>query len=283
MMKRFNLLGGFITIYALILLVTIYFAFEITSQLEQMTDYTGEITTHRASAPEYSGNWNEDDTLLFVTGEYPPYVYSKDGELKGISYDAFVDILEAMGVNYRIEFMSWSRGLALLDSGQAFATFPYAISDDRLTHYLFSEPFQIEPDKSDYFYGYDVDTTDHSAVKFDSLNTLNDLKDLKVGGIYGYYYLESLEELGLEVDLSVDEKECLEKMKDGRIDVAIFDPRVADYMISEYYAEDAAHFTKLSLSMKPNQVGDHLMLNRKNAYAMEFIEKFNQTIITNQK
>lgn len=274
MKRKINFHWGFIALCTLVLLIPIFLAFDITSRMDQLKQYSGEIITRRAAAPEYSGNWDKDDTLLFVTGEYPPYVYTDAGKLKGISYDALVAILDEMGVNYQIKMMSWSRGLTLLDNGQAFAAFPFCISEERLKSYVFSEAFLIDPDKSDFFYAYGTDNFQHP------ITSLEDLKTLKVGGIYGYYYFETLEALNIEVDLSVNEKECLEKLKDGRIDVAIFDPLVAEFMIDSYFDESSEQFHQISLSMKPTQVGDHLMLNKENAYAAEFLKQFNQYVQT---
>lgn len=270
MKRQSNLIWGSIALYTIVLLITIYLAFDITNRTEQLKANSSEIITRSSNALTYTGDWNQGDTLLFVSGEYPPYVYTDEGKLQGISYDALVAILDEMGVDYQFEMMSWSRALKLIDNGQAFAAFPFAVSEERLKKYYFSDAYHTIPDKSDFFYAYGANDS------YQTMTSLEDLYGLKVGCIYGYYYLETLESLDLELEFSVSEKECLEKLKDGRIDVAIFDPLVAEFMIDTYFETSSDQFHQLSLSMRSDQAGDRLMLNKENAYASEFLNQFNQ-------
>lgn len=209
--------------------------------------------------------------LTIATGDYPPYVYMENGNIKGIAYNALVTVLEDMGVDYRIEVRSWARGLHDLNRGMAFAVFPYAVTDERELSYAFSDPFYDISLRKDIFFV----STENKKIKA-MPEKLADLKHLKVGGIYGYYYLKTFESLGFSVDLSVTELECLQKLHSGKIDIAIFDPFVAEYLIDKHFQSEAQTFVKTDLTMQAEQAGDYLMLDKDNPNAEAFLSQFNE-------
>lgn len=265
-----------IAITGLLLAVSLMVMSSVYMGMSQKLQYENQrvwpILTNKYDNLEYQGNGMKNGKLLFVSGEYAPYVYKENGVIKGTSYDQLKRVLDEMKVPYDIEVVSWSRGLYMLDTGEAFATFPYAKSPDREAQYLFSNAFDRSDLKQNYVYG--CQQPGKSKLQLDSLE---DLKTLRVGGVYGYYYLERFKNLGLTIDLSVNEQECLAKLKDDKIDVAVFDPIVANYLIATYFNNGINRFYQTKLAVNPEQTGDFLMMDRDNPKAQDFINAFNQT------
>ena len=49
------------------------------------------------------------DTLHFVTEEYAPFNYTKDGKITGIAVEQVEAIAKAAGIDYTLEIMPWAR------------------------------------------------------------------------------------------------------------------------------------------------------------------------------
>lgn len=244
---------------------------DLSQKLQYENQRVWPVLTNKYDNLEYQGNGMKNGKLLFVSGEYAPYIYMENDIVKGSSYEQLKRVLEKMKVPYEIEVVSWSRGLYMLDTGEAFATFPYAKSSKREAQYLFSDAFDRSELKQNFVYGFQQPGKNKLR-----LDTLEDLKSLRVGGVYGYYYLERFKNLGLKIDLSVNEQECLAKLKDDKIDVAVFDPNVAKYLIDTYFKDGGDRFYQTDLAVNPEQAGDFLMMDRDNPKAQDFIETFNQ-------
>ncbi|GAU75540.1 putative periplasmic binding protein [Fusibacter sp. 3D3] len=210
------------------------------------------------------------DHYTIVTGDYEPYVYTENGETKGFEYEIMVKILEEMEVDYEVQIMSWSRGVYALNSGSAFGIFPYFKTAEREEQYFFSDSLIDATNRKLYFYYYQKEDAPFE------LNSDEDLKQYKVGAIYGYYYTQIYDELGLEYDLSIDELECFRKLKEGRIQTVPIDPVVASALINRYFSEDMNAFKRSEFSFSEPSYGDHLMINKADPRAESFVVRFNQ-------
>ena len=111
-----------------------------------------------------------------------------------------------------------------------------------------------------------------------SLHDMNQLFHTKIGGQNGYYYVPFLESRGYDLDLSIDEIECLSKLKADKINYAIFDPLVLDYYLDQYMKEEKEAFSPTSIELPLQTFGDALMLSSYNASSQEFISAFNHVL-----
>jgi polar amino acid transport system substrate-binding protein len=80
-----------------------------------------------------------DEPFRLVTGEYPPFTGESLPE-GGMATEIVTTVFKDLGWKYEIAFEPWDRGLANLDAGKYFGTFPYHQDDERSKYYLFSDP-----------------------------------------------------------------------------------------------------------------------------------------------
>lgn len=212
------------------------------------------------------------DHYIIVTGEYEPYVYTEKGVNKGFEYEMMVKILEEMDIDYEIQMMSWARGLYLLNTGDAFGTFPYSETSKREQKYVFTDSLIDVKDRKTYFYYYQKENAPFV------LDSVEDLKRYKVGGISGYYYTQIYDELGINYDLSIDKIECFSKLKEGRIETVPIDPIVAEALINKYFPDDKEAFKRSDFAFSVPVSGDRLMINKEDPRAETFITQFNQVL-----
>ncbi|EKD25495.1 MAG: extracellular solute-binding protein [uncultured bacterium (gcode 4)] len=215
-------------------------------------------------------SFENKEQLIFVTSEYRPYVYMENGEIKGIVGEMMTTTLDEMGADYDILVYSWTRGQYLLDMGEIFGAFPYAITDARLEKYIFTDSMLDVKKAKDIFYYYSEDTQALSNLEFE------DLQKYRVGGIGGYYYLDDLDQLGISYDLSSNEAECFKKLVEGRIDLFPIDERVGDDFIKRNYPELEQNFHKSNLYFKAKNPGNYIMLNKNHPLSERFTLAFNQ-------
>ena len=262
----------FFTILLILAVVLVFLYTRISSELDRAENKVSQIIGTEG-AVEFAGEATPNEVLYITTGFYPPYVYEEDGKITGLDYDILIAVLDEMGVKYKIEMLSWARGLYLLDSGDAFATFPYARSESREESYIFSDKF-YDVDRYYEFYTYDEDSS------FTIINDLEDLKRMKLGAVKGYFYLDLFDSYGLDYDISIDEKEALMKLREGRIDTFPMNPFVAKYFIETYFPQDVESFRTNELRLDLPEMGDFLMLDKENQYAEDFLTEFNRVLET---
>lgn len=267
-------LSKFYAVIFFMLVITGIIGFQwitIGKRIESETLKAWPVLTHKEEQVEDKKQWTFEEPLVFVTGEYPPYVYSDRGQVKGLAIEIFKEVMAEMNQEYTLEMISWSRGLQLMETGQAFATFPYAETEARKEDYIFTRMLYKPFGNKDYFYFYKDNLGSRSLP--DSMETL---KYSRVGGIYGYYTLEWYRDQGIDADISVDEVEALQKLKDGKIDTIAFNPLVGKYFIQNYFAEDQDQFVRSELGISNGSLGDCIMLGKDNPLGKAFIERFNR-------
>lgn len=239
--------------------------------IEDETDKVWPIITQKSENVESYKQRELNEVLPIVSGEYPPFIYTENGVVKGLSYEIFDAVMKAMGLQYNLEMTSWSRGLSLLESGEAFATFPYTQTELRGIQNTFTDPIHTATDSVENFYFY-AGHLENKALP----TSLEDLKNYKIGGVYGYYHLDWAMANNMNVDISVNEIEAFNKLKSGKIDTIALNSVVADYLIKTHYPEEETLFIKTNLTIESDSNGDCVMLSKRNQKAALFIEKFNQ-------
>lgn len=87
-----------------------------------------------------AGQASADETLLFTTESYPPYIFQEaSGPLRGISVDQVREIAKDSGINYRIEIMPWARAIALAET-QSSCVFSAAQTPERQARFRWALP-----------------------------------------------------------------------------------------------------------------------------------------------
>lgn len=271
-MKKFKRFYWILLVAVGLLAALAYIWIDLGTKIESESNRVWPVITKKAETVETYKQWDISDVLPVVSGEYPPFIYTEAGVVKGLSYEIFDMVMKEMKLSYHLEMTSWSRGLNLLETGDAFAALPYTQSESRKETHWFTKPIHQATDSVENFYFYAGDLSSKAMP-----STLEELKNYSLGGIYGYYHLEWFEANQLKVDLSINEIEAFNKLKAGKIDSFALNSVVADYFIRNNFKGEEGNFIKSSLMIQSESAGDCVMLSKKNELAPEFIEQFNKT------
>ena len=149
------------------------------------------------------------ETLHFVTEEYAPFNYLKDGKVAGIAVDQVHAIAKAAGIDYTIEIMPWARAFAMAESQPMHCVFTTGYNRERAGRFAWVNP--LLKDEMVLLKRKDG----HKGPM-----TMSEALRLKVGSQRGDFAVEALEDLGFEnVDLAADIDVSLRKLLSGRVDL----------------------------------------------------------------
>lgn len=149
------------------------------------------------------------DTLHFVTEEYAPFNYSKNGKVTGIAVDQVEKIAKAAGIDYTLEIMPWARAFAMAESQPNTCVFTTGYNRERAERFVW-----VNPLLKDQMVLVKRQGSAHSGL------TLSKALELKVGAQRGDFAVEALAILGFkDIDLAADVDITLGKLLSGRIDL----------------------------------------------------------------
>lgn len=149
------------------------------------------------------------ETLHFVTEEYAPFNYTKDGKITGIAVDQVEAIARAAGIDYTMEIMPWARAFAMAESQAKTCVFTTGYNRDRADRFLWVNPLL----KDEMVLLKRKDGSKGPA-------TLSAALGMKAGSQRGDFAVEALEDLGFkDIDLAADIDISLRKLLSGRIDL----------------------------------------------------------------
>jgi len=165
-----------------------------------------------------------EETARLTTLEWPPYsgtALPGGGASAQVARQAFA----ASGIALELEFFPWNRAVRTARNDPAFSGyFPeyYAahIADD----FIFSKRMGDSP------LGF-IERTDN-PIRW---KTLHDLKGLRIGVVLGYVNTEEFDRMAgadeLVTDKAVNDATNIRKLAAGRIDLAVMDVNVFNYLI----------------------------------------------------
>ncbi|AOF91254.1 transporter substrate-binding domain-containing protein [Sinorhizobium sp. RAC02] len=149
------------------------------------------------------------ETLHFVTEEYAPFNYTKDGKVTGIAVEQVEAIAKAAGIDYKLEIMPWARAFAMAESQPMHCVFTTGYNRERADRFLWVNPLL----KDEMVLLKRKDGSKGPA-------TLNAALGMKAGSQRGDFAVEALEDLGFkDIDLAADIDISVRKLLSGRIDL----------------------------------------------------------------
>lgn len=149
------------------------------------------------------------ETLHFVTEEYAPFNYSKDGKITGIAVEQIQSITNAAGIDYKLDIMPWARAFAMAESQPMHCVFTAGYNRARADRFVWVNPLL----KDEMVLLKRKDGSKEPV-------TLNAALRMKVGSQRGDFAVEALEDLGFkDIDLAADIDISLRKLLSGRIDL----------------------------------------------------------------
>lgn len=149
------------------------------------------------------------ETLHFVTEEYAPFNYTKDGKITGIAVDQVHAMSKAAGVDYTIEIMPWARAFAMAENQPMHCVFTAGYNRERAGRFAWVNPLLKDQ----------MVLLKRKGEKYDGL-TIVKARELKVGSQRGDFAVEALELIGFkDIDLATDIDITVRKLLSGRIDL----------------------------------------------------------------
>lgn len=149
------------------------------------------------------------ETLHFVTEEYAPFNYSRDGRITGIAVEQLAAITKAAGIDYTLEIMPWARAFALAENQPMNCVFTTGYNRERAGRFVWVNPLlkdeMVLLKRKDGSKGPD---------------SMQEALAMKVGSQRGDFAVEALEDLGFkDIDLAADIDISVRKLLSGRIDL----------------------------------------------------------------
>jgi len=186
-------------------------------------------------------NADKEGKVLIVTGEYVPYV-GEDLENQGFITEQIEKALTNAGINYRIEFYPWARCSEMVQSGEAWAAYPYGHSEQNDKTYLFSNT--VFSTKHKFYY---LTENDRITKEAQSFSAIGDFKDYVFGGANGYWYgsPKDFEALGVQVEWADNTDALIKMLYAKRIDFFIEDELVCDEAIQRLFPKEKDKFASL--------------------------------------
>lgn len=212
----------------------------------------------------------ENMRVVFATGEWPPFTSTKLQNY-GRATALVSAICKIAGIQPVYKFYPWRRAEAKVLNGDAFAAFPYAISDERKASFDFSEIL---------FYGlnivvyYEHNPNIPSHFNYESLA---DLLGYRIGGISGSFLNTTLEKAGIDYEPTTSIDQSIQKLVAGRLDFCIDDQVVLADAIQRLYPHKS---DKFRISPKPfgERKPTALLVSRTYPDAKQILDKFNKAL-----
>lgn len=188
--------------------------------------------------------WGHCAEVRLVVDEWPPLA-SKNIPGHGIAVEIVTEAFAAAGISVNIDFMPWKRCEATVQSGEAFASFPYARTPERAEVFDFSDTFLILKDKLFF--------VEKRFPRFE-FKTLDDLRPMLIGGAIGYHYEARLAEAGLDVEYASTSLASFRKLLAGRVDVVLEEEMAGRAIVAELLPDqkDVVAVTEQPFSVNEN-------------------------------
>ncbi len=211
-----------------------------------------------------------EDKLLIVTGEYIPYV-GEELEYQGFLTRLIEESMKNCDVEYEIKFYPWARCREMVESGLAWASYPYGHSALNDEAFLFSN--KIYSTKHKFYYLKDNKKFQQNALNYDSID---DFGDFVFGGANGYWYgnRRDIIALGVKPEWAKNTDGLLKMLYSGRIDFMIEDELVCEEAIKRLFPKDVDAFATLQAEAKLQDY--YLIVSKKYPDSQMYLEQFNE-------
>jgi ABC-type amino acid transport substrate-binding protein len=188
--------------------------------------------------------------VRLATLDWEPYIGQKlpdQGYTAALIRAAFAD----QGWDVKIEFYPWARALLLARTGQVDGLMPEYFNSSRKNEFMYSFPFRGGPlvlyKRRDDAIAFNTDPAR------DQDRALRALKDKRFGVVRGYLNTPVFDAaFYLHKEEASDDATNLRKLVYKRIDLAVIDQRVAEYLIRTQYPDYAAKLEPMQPALADN-------------------------------
>lgn len=204
------------------------------------------------------------ETVVLVSNEYVPYV-NTSSQRHGLLTEVVTAAFEAVDVEVVIEFRPWRRCALLVEQGEVFGAYPYAVTYKRKGYAMFSD--EIWRCRNVFFYmrgrypGYDF-------------TSLESMRGMSIAGTSGNYYEEVFEEAGLNVDYAPGEASGVRKIWEMRRDLFAEDELVGWNLIARIFPHNVHMFGSTPTPWNVNS--QRVMVSKRYPGAKRLMARFNE-------
>ena len=203
------------------------------------------------------------ESVVLVTNEYPPYV-DTSSNAPGIIAEIVAAAFSEAGVEAKIEFRPWRRCAMLVEDGQVFGAFPYAVTDKRKKYAMFSDP--VWTCRNVFFFLKE-------KMRGHDFTTLEAIRGLVIAGTSGNYYEDIFKETGLTVDYAPGEASGVWKIRERRAELFAEDEAAGWTLINRIFPDERRKFGSTPTAWNVNQV--RIMASKRYPGAAELLGRFN--------
>ena len=208
---------------------------------------------------------SEGETLPVATGEWAPYV-TESLDNRGFLVEILNEVFNLMEVDVEYRFYPWRRCYDSVTAGKVWAAFPYSRTEKRAEEVRFSDKLSLSVTKFFVF----------GEPKIERYESPERLKPYRVGGVIGYFYEETFNRLGLNVDYAAREVSALEKLMMGRTDLLPLNELVGWHLIRTQFPDRMSRFGVLD---NPYSVDDlYLIVSKDYPDGMALLRRFNKAL-----
>lgn len=210
---------------------------------------------------------SKGNLIKLATLDWPPYV-GQDLPKYGFTTAIISEAFKRAGYEVQVDFMPWTRVVQETEAGKYDAAFPEYYSDERAAAFFMSEPFASGPLG---FYKRKADKISYTK--------LEDLKPYRIGVVLGYINTPEFDAADyLQKDAANSDEQNLQKLFAGRIDLAVIDKFVAQYLIQTSVPEAAGALEFMEPPLLDQAL--YVIFSRKVAGSEEKLQAFNAALKT---
>lgn len=205
------------------------------------------------------------EKVIFVTEDYPPYVYEENGRATGFDSDTIREVCKRLGIEPKFRFLPWKRALSQVKRGTAHAIYSLMRTDER-SEFLYYPSEILCVDKNVIF------GRKGSGIK---VLCLDDLKEITLGVVVEYSYGPTFDEFkGLTKEYCRNTEILLRKLNAKRMSVAIANEYVAKHLLKKMELKNRFEVL-FKVSEDPMYVAFSKALGQK---GKDLSEKFSQVL-----
>ena len=167
-----------------------------------------------------------NESIELVTGEWPPFIYP-EGDGQGLITEVVQEAFSQIGVSTSVAVLPWNRVKRVVNTEQAIS-YGWSWSPERSTSWHYSEEI--------------VRTTDVFAERRSApveWNSVEDLTPWRIGVVESYNLPVNIEQIRNQLTTipAPSDETNLRMLLAGRTDIAIINPRVAQYLLETQFTE----------------------------------------------
>lgn len=223
---------------------------------------------------------NTAKTVTLVADADAPYIINSDKD-KGYAYDVAKAAFESQGYQVTIKILPWVTAMNMAKSGEADGIFPLYYTLARTQYFEYSNPFLAGPlvlfkraNSNINLKGLDPNNLD----KF-----FNSLKQYRFGIASGYASVPAFDKNTSlkKVEASTD-KQSLENLYDGKVDLIIIDKLTAQYILRyELAGKYNEALVAVSPALRENNI--YVGFSKAKFGIHDIVEDFNKGLLKLQR